>query len=443
MIYSSNSPVTFNNALSDNYDVVVIGGGIIGISTAWFLNRSGLRVAVCEKGRVAGEQSSRNWGWVRQQGRDEAELPIMMESNRIWQKLAEQVGTDLGFRQHGAMYIAETDEEIVGYESWVRLAASHGLVSKLLTPADVRERVKGLTGDWKGAVVTPSDGRAEPAVAVPAIASACQRNGVDIAEDCAVRGIVTAAGKLSGVVTERGEVRCGAAVCAGGAWSSLLMSHVGYRFPQLSVKSTVVRTAATADIYMGNAACDDFALRRREDGGYSIAPADFNEHLISLDSLRYMLRFMPMLRDNWSKTRLRFGDTAPGGLLASSRWQEDSVTPFERSRVLNPVPSRATLKLIRTLFEQRLPALADVPFVESWAGMIDSTPDVVPVIDQMPNTSGLFLASGFSGHGFGIGPGAGRVIADMVQGNEVGHDLSRFRFSRFSDGSKLRPGPTI
>jgi glycine/D-amino acid oxidase-like deaminating enzyme len=75
--------------------------------------------------------------------------------------------------------------------------------------------------------------------------------------------------------------------------------------------------------------------------------------------------------------------------------------------------------------------------------MIDTTPDIVPVMDRVPNVNGLFVAAGFSGHGFGIGPGAGRIMADMVSGNALGHDVSRFRLSRFSDGSKLEIGPAI
>lgn len=443
MIFTSQTPRTFDDSPLGNYDVVIIGGGVIGICTAWFLAGAGKRVAVCEKGRIAGEQSSRNWGWVRQQGRDEAELPIMMESNRIWQTLAEQVGEDLGFQQRGVMYVAESEKEMARYQEWVELAGRHELASTLLTAGEVRKRVRGFTGNWQGGVETPSDGRAEPFVVVPALARACQRRGVTIAEQCAVRGLSVTAGRVAGVVTEHGEIHCDAVVCAGGAWSSLLMGHLGIAFPQLSVKATVARTAPTPEFYGGNAACEDLALRRRQDGGYTLAPAAFHEHYIGLDSFRYMKPFIPTLVESWKDTKLRVGSDAPGGFLGGRRWQEDRVTPFEQNRVLNPVPTPSTLKLLRKKFEQRLPEIRELPFVESWSGMIDSTPDVLPVMDQLSKMPGLFLASGFSGHGFGIGPGAGRVMADLVQGNPVGHDLSRFRFARFSDGSKLKPGPTL
>jgi glycine/D-amino acid oxidase-like deaminating enzyme len=125
------------------------------------------------------------------------------------------------------------------------------------------------------------------------------------------------------------------------------------------------------------------------------------------------------------------------------QWSEHDKSPFEVNRVLNPAPSREGLRKIRYNLDKRIPELAGVRFVESWAGMIDATPDVVPVMDSISTCPGLFLATGFSGHGFGIGPGAGKVMASLVANDAPQHDLTRFRFSRFSDGSKMRPGPAI
>lgn len=443
MIYSSSSPIRFDDALPPETDVVVIGGGVIGVSTAWFLAKSGVRVTLCEKGRVAGEQSSRNWGWVRQQGRDEAELPIMMESNRIWQGLSEEIGVDTGFRQHGVVYVAETENEMSEFSDWVELAGQYGLESYLMTSAQIAEKVRGFHGAWLGGVITPSDGRAEPFVTVPALAEDCRNKGVLIKENCAVRGVSVHSGKIAGVITEHGEIRSQAVLCAAGAWSSIFSGHVGQQFPQLSVKSTVVRTAKTADIFPGNASCGNLALRRRQDGGYTLAPSGIHEHFINRDSFRFFRSFLPNLIESWSETRLRFGEDAPGGWSATRIWKDNERSPFERNRVLNPMPAKSTLNILRQRLKQRLPSMGEIEFVECWAGMIDTTPDVVPVMDAVPSLPGYYLASGFSGHGFGIGPAAGRVMADLIQGNPVGHDLSRFRFSRFNDGSKIKRGPSL
>ncbi|MFN7599118.1 MAG: NAD(P)/FAD-dependent oxidoreductase, partial [Cereibacter sp.] len=103
---TSDSPLRFPGPPPAACDVVIIGGGVMGVMIAWHLAKRGLAVTLCEKGRIAGEQSSRNWGWIRQQGRDPAELPIMVESLRIWQSLAQEFGDALGFRQSGVMYLA-------------------------------------------------------------------------------------------------------------------------------------------------------------------------------------------------------------------------------------------------------------------------------------------------------------------------------------------------
>ena len=104
-------------------DVVVIGAGIAGTASAYFLARRGVKVLLCEKGRVAGEQSSRNWGWVRQQGRDWAELPIMMEANRIWRGLAAETGeADLAFTPSGCVYLFDSEASLAKYEAWHALA---------------------------------------------------------------------------------------------------------------------------------------------------------------------------------------------------------------------------------------------------------------------------------------------------------------------------------
>ncbi len=439
---SSATPVSFSDPLPQSVDVAIIGGGVVGIATAWHLARAGVSALVCEKGRIAGEQSSRNWGWVRQQGRDPAELPIMMESIRIWDSLAGQTGEDLGFRKHGVFYVAETDGEMAEYEAWRETARQHQLDTRMLTSDELGNAVPGLAGNFKGALLTPSDGRAEPFIAVPALARAAQRDGVAIAEDCAVRTVETTGGALSGIVTERGPVRCTAAVVAGGAWSSTFLRNLSVDLPQLTVKETVARTSPAPAGFEGNAATAGLAFRRRVDGGYSLSLPDFAEHFITADSFRYLRQFRHVLKASWSTVRLRFSGN-PMATPAPGRWTADDKSPFEYIRVLDPPATRIALRDIERRLVSHLPGLKELEIVDSWAGMIDTTPDVVPVIDRAPGYDGLWIATGFSGHGFGIGPGAGRVVADLVQGKIPGHDLARFRFSRFTDGSTLDLGPAL
>ena len=121
----------------------------------------------------------------------------------------------------------------------------------------------------------------------------------------------------------------------------------------------------------------------------------------------------------------------------------DEVSPFERQRILQPEPEQQVLRQMRAALERCFPEIAPAAFVETWGGMIEASPDVLPVISHVDGHEGLLVASGFSGHGFGIGPGAGRLIADMVRGVADRNEVRAFRLQRFFDGSPIRPGPAI
>ena len=283
---SLGAPVRFAGPLPAGCDVVVIGGGVIGVMTAWHLAERGLRVVLCEKGRIAGEQSSRNWGWIRQQGRDLDELPIMVESLRIWKSLAQEFGGPLGFRQDGVMYLARTEAEMAGFGAWLVHAKAHGLDTVMQSAMQVRQAINGVAAPWLGGLLTPSDARAEPWVAVPMLAKGAARRGVEIVENCAVRALDRAAGRVVGVMTEAGRIACDQVVVAGGAWSSLFLRAEGVALPQLSVLASVAATEPMAEVYAGNAADARFAFRRRTDGGYTIAPGAMHDFFVGPDAFR-------------------------------------------------------------------------------------------------------------------------------------------------------------
>ena len=432
---------TDGHALPGAVDVAVIGGGIVGCSAAYFLAREGLRVAVFEKGRIAGEQSGRNWGWVRQQGRSPVELPLMMRSLQLWLELREELG-DIGFRQGGSLYLAEDDTQLADLEKWLGVAREHGLDTRLL---DSRELVGVLKTDprrWRGALHTASDARAEPSRAAPAIARAAQRRGAQIFSHCAVRGIDRAAGRIQGVITERGRVAASMVVCAGGAWTGRFCRSMGITFPQLWVLGTVARTAPTLQILEGEAWCPAIAIRRRADGGYTVAHGGSFLHSLIPETLRYARKFWPAFRRSHD-IRVRLGSGFFEVLRAHSTWAMDQVSPFERQRMLHPQPETQVLRQMRAALTRCFPEIAPAAFVETWGGVIEASPDVLPVISQVDGHEGFLVASGFSGHGFGIGPGAGRLIADMLRGVADRNEVRSFRLQRFFDGSPIRPGPAI
>lgn len=432
-------------ALPDAADCVVIGGGVIGVSTALYLARAGVSVVLLEKGRIAGEQSSRNWGWIRVQGRDLAEIPIALEAQQLWKDLADQLDSDIGLRQSGVAFLAAKDSDLDGYHAWVETARGHDVTTRVLDRADLSKLMPAAKNRWRGALWTASDMRAEPFVAVPALARLAVKEGATLRENCAARLLETSGGRVSGVITEAGVIRTGSVVIAGGAWSALFLRRHGISIPQLSVRATVAATDPLPDVFGGGAVDDRLAFRRREDGGYSLAPAGFHELYVGPDAFRAFIRFMPQLLEDPLGTRLLpFAPRAfPDAWGTARRWRGDAVSPFEKMRVLNPAPNRAKVRAIARSFADTFGMGAPAPIRMAWAGMIDVMPDVVPVVDHAETLPGLTIATGMCGHGFGIGPAFGRIAADLVQGHAPGHDLSRFRLSRFTDGSTLELGPNL
>ena len=398
---------------------------------------------VCEKGRVAGEQSGRNWGWVRQQGRSPIELPLMMESLRLWQGFTRELGEDIGFTQGGCLYLADNPKDFEAFGNWLPNASAVGLDTRLLSSRELSTVLKGDVSRWAGGMYTQSDGRAEPSRAVPGIARAASRAGARIVSNCAVRGIERAAGRTQAVVTEHGVVNASSVVCAGGAWTSLFCASLDIAVPQLRVKGTVARTAPAAVVLNGEAWCPHVAIRRRWDGGYTVAHGSALHHSLVPATLRFATKFFPAFMQEHGAIRLRIGRDFLQALKTPRRWPLDKESPFERERMLDPAPDEGVLAEMRAGLDRWFPEMGAPAFVESWGGMIESSPDVLPMLSPVAGLEGFFIATGFSGHGFGIGPGAGQLVADMVTNRASAAALAPVRLSRFFDGSPIRPGPTI
>jgi glycine/D-amino acid oxidase-like deaminating enzyme len=415
----------------DRVDVVVIGGGIVGITTALFLAERGISVAVCEKGEVGHEQSGRNWGWVRVMGRDVSEIPMALESQRLWEGLGKRVGADLGFIRSGIVYVADTPSDLAKHEEWLEQAKQFQLGSRLLGSKDIAAVLPGSVRTYAGALFTPFDARAEPSKAVPAIARKVRELGGYVLTQCAVRGIETSAGRLSGVVTENGRISCQKAVLAGGAWSRLFLGNLGIDFPQLKILGSVLRTAPMEGPPTLAVGASDFAFRKRADGGYTIAHRGANVAHIVPDSFKLFFDFLPALSKQRHELRVRLGDRFMKEATTRKRWTMDEVSPFERDRILDPKPDQAILKEGQNNLIKAFPAFREMTVAASWGGLVDAMPDGVPVIGEVPKLPGFYLATGFSGHGFGIGPGAGRMVADLVSGETPSIDMAPFQMDRF------------
>ncbi|WP_424972696.1 NAD(P)/FAD-dependent oxidoreductase [Dinoroseobacter sp. S76] len=427
--------VASDPSLPSSVDVVVIGGGIAGVSTALFLAEQGVRVCLCEKGEIAAEQSSRNWGWTRQMGRDTAEMPLSIQSLTLWRSLKERFGIEAGYRETGITYVCRKRWEIEQAQGWAQDGRDFGLPLRELNARDIEELVPGLSGGHTYGLHTTSDGRAEPALAVPAFAEAARRLGAGICIQCAVRGIETSGGAISAVVTEKGTIKCASVVVAGGVWTRLFLGNAGIRLPQLNIIAAAARIEAPdgshnagPDFPIGGAT---FGLRRRLDGGFTVGPRNINIAPIVPDSFRFLPDFLPVFLKSWRELSLRFGRDFFEELMTKRRWSLDGTTAFEAVRVLNPAPSKWMLNTSLKGLREAFPAFKDARVTHAWGGAIDATADGVPVIDGVASIPGLFIASGLSGHGFGAGPAVGELMSQIITGNRTSVDPTPFRFNRF------------
>lgn len=436
------APVESDPALPRQADVVVVGGGIVGVAAAYYLAKAGCSVALVEKGRIGGEQSSRNWGWCRQQNRDKRELPLSRLSMELWDGLSQEIGADTGFRRSGLIYVTKSEAELATWSSWIDMAREFQVHSRVLSPAEAKTLTPGNEQDWIGGVHSPSDGRAEPTMAAPALAAAARARGVTIHQDCAVRGLDVAGGKVAGVVTERGRIVADAVLCAGGAWASMFCRRHGIDLPQAGIRSTVFVTSPGPEVTPGGLVMPGLTISRRLDGGYIVAAANRGRLEVTPQGMRYARQFWPTFKSRRSSLRVGIGRSFVEGPEALTRsWAFDRPSPFERHRVFAPPADLAVAGPALAKLKSVYPALNGVGVGGLWAGWIDLTPDSIPVISPVEALPGFFLAAGFSGHGFGIGPGAGQLAADLITGRPASVDPTPFRYSRLVDGTPLHaPG---
>ncbi|WP_062015422.1 FAD-binding oxidoreductase [Aureimonas sp. AU4] len=430
-------PVQGAGEIPRSVDVAIVGGGVIGVSAALHLARQGVRTALFEKGVVAGEQSSRNWGWVRMAGRDLRELPLMLRAHKLWADFQNGNHGDTGYRRCGIVYASKTPDARRRHERWIEAAAPFGVEARMMEPGELAQAVPGLARTFEGALFVPGDARAEPQRAVPLMASAAIAQGAMIHQNCAVRAVETAGGRISGVATEHGRVSAGTVIVAGGAWSRLLLKGLGLSLPQLKILSSAFRTAPIEAGIESCASFSSFALRRRLDGGYTVASSAESLAQITPDALRFFRTFLPAYLAERRGMSLRLGRDFIDEAL---RWQPrdgDRPSIFEAVRALDPQPHQANLARVRSALTEALPAFRGGVAVQSWAGMIDTMPDAIPVISTLDSHPGLVVGTGFTGHGFGIGPAAGEMLADLATGRTPASDPRPFRFSRFTDGEKL------
>ncbi|WP_339760917.1 FAD-binding oxidoreductase [uncultured Hoeflea sp.] len=423
--------IATQDMLPASADCVVIGAGIVGVSAAYWLARAGKSVVLLEKGMIGAEQSSRNWGWCRQQNRDARELPLSTRSLSLWEEMAADIGEDLGFRRCGLLYLSNSAAELEGWAAWGRFARGEGVDTRMLSTAEATERGADTGQTWLGGVWSPTDGIADPARAAPLIAKGIIKHGGQVVQNCAARGLELSAGAVSGVITERGVIGTKQVVMAGGAWAGSFLYQLGIIFPQAAIRSSVLSIAPGAGELPPALHTAAVSITRRGDGGHTLAISGRGHLDLTPGALMGARNFLPMFAKRWRALRPGGLEGWRSGFETRAHWAMDRQTPMERMRILDPRPSRALVDETLHRARRLLPVLRDIPVQASWAGYIDSTPDGVPVIDANVGIGGLVLAAGLSGHGFGIGPGVGHLVADLALGRTPITEVAQYRLDRF------------
>ncbi|MGF6598063.1 glycine/D-amino acid oxidase-like deaminating enzyme [Paraburkholderia sp. GAS448] len=428
-----------DDTFPEHADVVIAGAGIMGCAAAWYLARRGLRAVVVDKSRIAGQQSTRAWGFVRQQGREAAEVPLMMAGIRLWEQLEKELDFDLEWRQGGCLYVASEERDWTSLRQWMDVARQYGLDTRLLDRAQIDAHVTGMQGVALGGLYTPTDGQAEPRRVAAAFAARAVEAGALFFEGCGVVAVERGAGAITGVVTERGTIRTSRFICAAGASSWRLLATLGLELPQQVVRGTCMRTNALPQITASTFWGSGLGIRQRANGMINLADDMQVDVDVTPGHLRALKWFLPEL---WTQ-RDSFHFHLNGAFLRDLRERVPGVVP-QHERVLHPrdpqpQPERGhaprALKKLKTLF----PALKNAQVTEAWAGLIDVLPDGIPVIDAPSQVSGLMIATGFCGHGFAMGPIVGKLLAEWIDEGQPSLDLAEFRLERFFDGTMKRP----
>lgn len=411
------------------WDLIVVGAGIVGCSAALYAARKGMSVLIVERDTPGSAQSGRNLGFVRQQGRDFRELPLAMAANRLWEGVEADLGRSIGWFRGGNLVLAVSQEDVVKQEAWRAQAIQYGLDTVLLTPAQMTERLPLLAPDAsvRGGMFTATDGRAEPGRATRAFFEAAVEAGAQVMLGQPASRLDRSGGRITGVWTGVELHRSGIVLCAAGTGSGKLLRKVGYGLPQERIRATVARTRRGSGLRLDPCVSLPLTGLRQDANGAFILSVAGGEYDVRPDSWRYMRNYRSTRKQNPDAARLNYWAPLQGLLPNKSSAPLADMPPTSER-----VPPEAW-RVEQAVAELRkfLPVIAGLTVETTWAGIIDTLPDVIPVLGSVDKLDGLLVATGFSGHGFGLGPMAGKVIAELAVGQPSPVDVSGLSPHRF------------
>ncbi len=368
-------------------DAIVIGGGITGAAAAYELGKLGANVTLLERERIGAMGTGWTMAGVRQSGRLAPELPIAREAIRRWETLGDELGAELDYRQNGNFRLAVDEEQAKTIKQVVADGQAAGIDLRWMDAAETHRLAPELTDAVVGASNCPTDGHADNHMTVEAYARAVERQGSTVRTDVDVLKLATSGNRVTGVTTTDGNIAADVVVVAAGIYTTSLLEPLGLQLPAQVVLCPVAETFPS----------DTFALTP------VIGMAD------------------------GSFAGLQLVDGTVRFIGAASPWDDRPHAPA------NTAISVEQLGAMMNNGYRVLPRLAKLRVARIWGGLIETTPDLLPVLDAASGYEGLVIGAGFSGHGFGIGPMSGEILANLATtGSDTRFDLNPFRLDRFA-----------
>ncbi|MFV1951202.1 MAG: NAD(P)/FAD-dependent oxidoreductase [Nitrospinota bacterium] len=378
-------------------DVVIIGGGIVGISIAYHLAKKGCsNVIVLEKERLIGAGStSKGAGGIRQQFSSEINIRLSMESVKIFEQLADEIGCKDLFYQNGYLFLLSTEEEMESFKKNVVLQRDMGLEVDILSPGDVKSMIPFVnTDDLLGATFCGTDGYADTDGVLQGFAREAKRLGAEIYLQTEVEGIEVKNGKVCRVKTGRGDIETHMLINAAGPYSAIIGKMAGIDLP--------------------------------------VRP--FRRQIFITESMSFIPDSMPMVIDFHARFYCR---KESGGLLMGGG-EKKEPSSFDTNVDWD------SLEILVEKGIHRIPAIKDAKIKRGWAGLYSITPDFNPILGRVPRVEGFICAVGFSGHGFMHSPVAGKLISELIIDGEASTiDISPLSINRFEEKDKIVPEQNV
>jgi len=369
--------------LKKKAEVVIIGGGIMGLSTAYYLARAGCRdIVLVERDLLAQASTGLSVGGIRQQFSHPANIILSQKSIEVFENFQEEFGQDISFHQVGYLFLAQQDQTWKDFLAGVEQQKAYGVQVEICQPSEIEHRWPYLyVSDLKGGTLSPRDGYADPYLVAMGFAQAARKLGVSLEEKTEAVGIEIKEGRIRKIQTNRGAIYTHIVVNSAGAWAKEVAKMAGLDLPINPYRRQVFVTKAFPDI------TEPIPL------------------VIDMDNSFYFRR-------------------EGAGILMGKNDPEEPPS-------FNTNLDWSRLEEVTAAAIHRVPILEKAEILKGWAGLYAVTPDSNPIIGALSEIEGFFCAAGFSGHGFQHGPAVGQILSEFILKRKTEFDLSPFTYGRF------------